>query len=53
MEEILLDVGIVPAGALEPGATVITAVAIDTGALLMAGVKCVIVSEEAVSLVVG
>ena len=53
MEESLLDVGLVPAGALEPGAMVITAVATDTGALLMAGVKCVIVSEEAVSLLVG
>ena len=49
----MLGVGVVPAGALEPGAAVITAVAMDTGALLTAGVKCVVVSEEAVSLVVG
>ena len=52
VEEPLLDVGAVPAGALEPGAPVITAVAVDTGALLTAGVKCVVVSEEAVSLLV-
>lgn len=52
LEKTLLDVGVVPAGALEPRAPVITAVAVDTGALLTAGVKCVAVSEEAVSLLV-
>lgn len=51
-EETLLDVGVVPAGTLEPGGPVATAVAVDTGALLTAGVKCVVVSEEAVSLLV-
>ena len=52
LEKTLLDVGAVPVGALEPGAPVITAVTMDTGALLTAGVKCVVVSEEAVSLLV-
>lgn len=51
-EETLVDVGVVPAGALEPGAPMVTAVAVDTGALLTAGVKCVALSEEAVSLLV-
>lgn len=52
LEETLLVVGLVPAGALEPGATVGTVVAMDTGTLLVARVKCVVVSEEAVSLLV-
>lgn len=52
LEETLLVVGLVPAGALEPGATVGTVVAMDTGTLLVGRVKCVVVSEEAVSLLV-
>lgn len=49
LEEVLLGVGVVPPGALEPGSSMITAVRMDTGAEPKAGVKPTAVSDGAVA----
>ena len=45
----MLDVEVVPPGALEPGSSMVTAVNMDTGAEPKAGVKSVAVSDGAVA----
>ena len=49
LEEVLLDVGVVPPGALEPGSSMVTAVSMDTGAEPKAEVKPIAVSDGAVA----
>lgn len=49
LEEVLLDIEVVPPGALEPGSSMVTAVNMDTGAEPKSGVKSVAVSDGAVA----